>query len=343
MFDTIRRAGAVAALMALGATSMTGAKAQSYIIEGASPASLTGIIPQTLAQYAAREGVDLQVVLGQTATRSVLKIGARQIGFSNVPPPAFSAMRHGVGPYADQADAAQALSENVRSLFAFPGGTFHAIVWADSGIESWDDVAGRRIYIGPPAGAASAMIQGMVELSTGGLRAGEGYEGMRAPWGAAQQAFQDGQYDVYVAAVAVGQQALNELSLTRPIRILGVPEEIAESDVYAAYLEDQSLAAATIPAGTYEGQVNNDRDLFTPVPTMMMATHDEIPEEVAYTLTRIYWENLDEMVANNALMRTVREVTPFQGVNAPLHPGALRYYREVGIDVPEALLPEGDG
>lgn len=316
------------------------AHGQSLSLEGGGAASLTGIVPQTYAQFAAEEGLSLQVVLGQTLTRSALKLAAGRIDMSVMPPPAFRAMSNGVGPYADNADQAKQLSGDVRALFGFPGGTFHAITWADSGVESWADLADKRVYIGPPAGAASGQMQGLVELASGGLKAGEGYEGVRAPWSAAQQSFQDGQYDVYIASAAVGSQALNELSLQREIRILGVPEDLVGTDAWSDLLVSGALTPATIPAGTYSGNVSGDADLTTVATSMMMAVHVSMDDDTAYALTKAYWENLEAMKNANALMRSIDESDPFGGMNAPLHPGAARYYAEVGIDIPENLQPQ---
>ncbi|MEM9435286.1 MAG: TAXI family TRAP transporter solute-binding subunit [Pseudomonadota bacterium] len=313
--------------------------ANSLSLEGGGAASLTGIVPQTYAQFAAEEGIDLQVVLGQTLTRSALKLAAGRIDVAVMPPPAFRSMSGGVGPYADQADQAKALSADVRALFGFPGGTFHAITWADSGIEGWGDLAGKRVYIGPPAGAASGQMQGLVELASGGLKAGDDYEGIRAPWSAAQQSFQDGQYDVYIASAAVGSQALNELSLQREIRILGVPEDMLGTDGWTGLLERGALSPSTLPAGTYSGQANGDTELTTVATSMMMAVHHSMDDDTAYALTKAYWENLEAMKNANALMRSIDETDPFGGMNAPLHPGALRYYQEIGVEVPEGLLP----
>jgi len=316
----------------------TSANAETVSIEGGGSASLTGIVPQTFAQFAPKEGVDLQVVLGQTLTKAALKVAAGKVDLAVVPPPAYAAMTKGVGPYEGQAEMAKKLSQDVRALFGFPGGTLHAITWADLGIESWDDIAGKRVYIGPPAGAASGQIQGLIEQATGGLKAGEGYEGIIAPWEAAQQSFQDGQYDVYVALAAVGQQALNELSLQREIRILGVSPDVLETEGWKTYRTDQAVTDATIPAGTYSGQINGDQDLKTAATAMMVASHKSLPDETAYALTKAYWENLPAMKATNALLKSIDESQPFAGVNAPLHPGAIKYYAEKGIEVPEALI-----
>jgi len=318
------------------------AHGQSLSIEGGGAASLTGIVPQTYAQFTAGADISLQVVLGQTLTRSALKLAAGRIDMAVVPPNAYGAMTRGVGPYAQQGDQAKELAGNIRALFAFPAGTFHAVTWADSGVEDWSDVAGRRVYIGPPAGAASAQIQALIELSSGGLTVNAGdYEGIRAPWGAAQQSFQDGQFDVYVGSIAVGSQALNELSLQREIRILGVPDPVRETQEWADFLVSAAQFESVVPAGTYSGQVNGDADLTTTASAMMMSVTAGMDDDTAYALTKAYWENLDAMMNANALMRSIDPNEPFAGMNAPLHPGALRYYDEVGIEVPEALMPTG--
>lgn len=315
------------------------AHADTLSLEGGGAASLTGIVPQTFAQFASEDGLDLQVVLGQTLTRAALKLAAGQIDMAVVPPPAYRAMTRGVGPYSKQAEQASELSGNIRALFGFPAGAFHPIVWADSGIESWNDLEGSRIFIGPPAGAASGQIQGLIELATGGLKPGEGYEGIRAPWGAAQQSFQDGQYDMYVAPAAIGSQVLNELSLQREIRILSIPAELLETENYDALIERSALAESVIPAGTYSGMANGDAEIAVVGASMMMAVHQEMSDETAYSLTRAFWSNFDSMINANALMRMLDRDSPFGAMNAPLHPGAVRYYEEAGFEVPTALLP----
>lgn len=329
-----------AALALAGAMTLTitVSQAETLSIEGGGAASLTGIVPQTYAQFTAKNGIDLQVVLGQTLTKSALKLAAGQINIAVVPPPAFRAMSVGKGPYAKNADQAKALSSNIRALFGFPGGTFHTIVWADSGIKDWSDVAGKRVYIGPPAGAASGQIQALIAQSSGGLSAKGDYQGIKAPWGAAQQSFQDGQFDVYVGAAAVGSQALNELSLQRQIRILGVPKNVVGGEGWEKALTAGALEQTEIPAGTYKGQVNGDKTLITLATSMMMAVNKDMDDDLAYKLTKAYWENLGAMKQSNALMRSINEDDPLGNINAPLHSGALRYFREIGVPVPERLM-----
>ncbi|MHA7880232.1 MAG: TAXI family TRAP transporter solute-binding subunit [Saccharospirillum sp.] len=165
-------------------------QAQNIQMDAGGAASVTGMVPQAYAQYAGREGINLQVVLGQTLTRSVMMIGAGQLDSSVIPPPAFSAMRAGVGPYASQADQAKALAQNVRSITGLPGSTYHAITWADNGIEDWDGVRGKRVFVGPPAGAANMQIMGMIEVASGLTESD--YDAVRAPWARPFRAFRTG-------------------------------------------------------------------------------------------------------------------------------------------------------
>lgn len=322
--------------LALTATIAT-AQAQNLQMDAGGNASITGILPQAYAQYADREGINLQVVLGQTLTRSIMMLGAGRLETSVVPPPAFAAMSKGVGPYANQSEQAKALSKNIRSVTGLPGSTYHAITWEKDGIESWDDVTGKRVYVGPPAGAANMQIMGMIDVASGLTE--DDYEAIRAPWSTAVQGFQDGQYDVLVISAPVGQQSISEMSLQRPIRILGIPESQIGTSAWDSYINEAYMSHTVIPAGTYPGQVNGDQDLITASNIMFMGVDQNLDDDVTYRLAKSYWENVDEMKASNAMLRNVDTSDPFAGVVAPLHPGAVRYYQENKIAIPDHLLP----
>ncbi|NVK41090.1 MAG: TAXI family TRAP transporter solute-binding subunit [Oceanospirillaceae bacterium] len=313
------------------------AQAQSLGFEGGGSASLTGIVPQSMAPYAAQEGVDLQVVLGQSLTKSVMKVAAGKLDLAVAPPPAISEMKTGSGPYKKSPDKAKQLAGNLRALFGFYASAMHAIVWADSGIENWADLKDKRVYIGPPAGSAAGQAAGMIEQASGGLVAGQDYDGIKLPWGSAVQAFQDGQFDMYVGFYPIGSQALNELSLQRPIRILSVGDDVLASPGWSDFSQQQVTGLATIPANTYSGQANADQPIKTGTTLMIVVGNKDLDDETAYKLTKAFWSNIDAMKQANALMSPIDASHPFTGVNVPLHPGAARYYQEQGIEIPAEL------
>nr|HMQ74280.1 TAXI family TRAP transporter solute-binding subunit [Rubrivivax sp.] len=86
--------------------------------------------------------------------------------------------------------------------------------------------------------------------------------------------------------------------------------------------------SATIPAGTYNGQTSD-------VPTMaivnFLVTHDGVPEETVYQMTKQLFENLDQMVAAHKAASAIKLEQATAGMPVPLHPGAARYYKEKGL------------
>ena len=323
------------AAASIGAATL--ASAETLSIEGGGAASTTGLVPQSFAPYASNVGYDLQVVLGQVLTKSIMKVAAGKLDLTVAPPPAYAAMKRGVGPYAGSADQAKELALNVRALFAFQGSTMHPMVWADSGIESWADVAGKRVFVGPPAGSAASQSMGMIH-SASGLKGGEDYEVVKLPWGQAGQGFQDGQYDVYVGYYPVGSQTVAEIGLQRQVRILGLPEGTTSSKAWAEYEAASGVSAVTIGAGVYGDAVaNGEADLTATATAMMIVSHKDMSDDTAYTLTKAYFDALPEMKASNALLATQDGDRALHGLTAKLHPGAIRYYEEMGIEVPENL------
>ncbi|WP_027854866.1 TAXI family TRAP transporter solute-binding subunit [Marinobacterium litorale] len=307
------------------------AQAAPVAMETSGASSVLGVIPQAMAPHWARDGIDLQLITDQTLTKSLLKIGQGTLDTALVPPLAYNALSNGAGPYAGLGDKAVASSKNVRALFAIPGSPFHPIVWADSGIKTWADAEQKRIYIGPPAGAANRQLAALIK--EGGLEENQ-YLPIKAPWGAATQGFQDGQYDVYIGAFGLGSQVLTELSLSRDMFLLSLPEDSVPPKGWG-------LRKVVIPAGTYAGQTNEEA-VTSWGTVMMMAARKGLSDDVAYQLTKTYMEQREAVSKSNPVLSLLVTTEPFEEVNAPLHPGAVRYYKEVGIEIPEELLPPSE-
>ena len=91
-----------------------------------------------------------------------------------------------------------------------------------------------------------------------------------------------------------------------------------------------------IPAGTYP---NLDQDVQSIAHPNVLAVRADIPDDVVYQVTRAIFENLPAL---REIHKATREVTldaALTGLGAPLHPGAIRYYREKGLDIPPQLIP----
>jgi TRAP transporter TAXI family solute receptor len=91
-----------------------------------------------------------------------------------------------------------------------------------------------------------------------------------------------------------------------------------------------------IPANTYPNQPQDVQSIAHP---NVLAVRADIPDDDVYQITRVIFENL---AALHEIHKATREVTlerALVGLGAPLHPGALRYYREKGLQIPAELTP----
>lgn len=325
-------AGAMAALLIAGSAS-----GETLRAEGGSAVGLSALVPQLLSKYAA-DYHEVRVNVDQTLTRAALKVATGAIDLASTPAGAFHQMTLGGGPYRDLGDEAVTASANVRSLFSFLGGHVHAFTYADSGVNTWEDIRGKRVFVGPPAGSFSAQTMALIETITG-MKANEDYEAIRLDWSAANQAFEDGKFDVFIRAGTMGSATMNQLGATNPFRILGIPEDIIGTEAWQNYISTPGYAADVMPAGTYSNQVNNEEDLLASAFVMFISVNKDMNEQTAYNLTKAMFENLDDAHSVSKGLVPLTLENAFVSLAVPLHPGAARYYQEVSVEIPQHLLP----
>jgi TRAP transporter TAXI family solute receptor len=93
------------------------------------------------------------------------------------------------------------------------------------------------------------------------------------------------------------------------------------------------------PPGTYPNQTKLIRTIGSP---NVLVTRSDIPEDVVYNVTKVIWENLATLQEIHGATKDMRLEIAIDGLGAPLHPGAIRYYREVGLEIPERLILQSD-
>ncbi|MGI9250378.1 MAG: TAXI family TRAP transporter solute-binding subunit [Pseudohongiellaceae bacterium] len=91
-----------------------------------------------------------------------------------------------------------------------------------------------------------------------------------------------------------------------------------------------------LPPGTYPNQSEEIRTISSP---NVLVTRVDISEDVVYAITKVIWENLPTLQEIHGATKDMRLEIAVRGLGAPLHPGALRYYNEMGLEIPERLMP----
>ncbi len=214
--------------------------------------------------------------------------------------------------------------KDIRALFPMYQTPFQVIALKSSGITSVSDLAGKRVSVGPAGGTPGTYWpQFMAAL---------GVEAKVSNAGAADAAGQltDGLIDAFAFAAGVPISAFAELAAQQDVVMFGfTPEEQAK--VLEAF---PAMAPLTIGAGTYAG---HDYDQPTVALWNFAVAHKDMPESLAYEITKLALDNPERMVQIHAAAAETLLENWDKNTFMPFHPGTVKYLEEKGITVPDNL------
>ena len=328
----VRLAAALAMAIGVGTT----ASAQTLKAHGPNPGGGSYIATVAIGKMSeAHAGIKMQLQAGQTGTRSLVALSKGDIDFTLLPVPAVNFYKNGKAMYAKMADAPE-LYNNLRGILVWECCAWHFMTYDEDGITAMSDFEGKRIYTGPPGSVAKRLLEGMIKAATG-FEAGNQYTAVNLDWGSGTQAFRDRNLDVLINPVQLGGSAVEEISVTRDVRLIGFPEIEGNAALEKATANPGNMLIE-IPAGLYTGQVNETAVSAIAIRHIAgVGVHTD--EETIYQITKSIWENIDEFYSYGDFLKKVTPELAFEDMNVPLHAGAYRYYKEAGWNVPEALIP----
>lgn len=330
-------AGLIGAALAAGA-----AAAQDRVLradtsgQGSVPAIMMVTLGELLQE---KTDLRLQISTGKAGTRSAVDGAKGNVDVFSSAPTITHYMQTRTLMFAKM-DGAPELATHIRSIVNYPFGAYHAVTWAESGIESLKDVKGKRLFVGPPGGAAVRSATAMIEAEAG-YRMDEDYQTAKLDWNAGFQAFQDRQVDVYFMPSAAPAAQFQQLAALGKIRFLGLSDEAANSPMIQDVISVVGRTIEELPADIYgPNQVNE-----TPVKTLgtwgVLDVGAHVDDETAYLITKTFWENIERFYEASVPLKAITRETGIKYLASPLHPGAYRYYKEAGFDIPAAAVPPG--
>jgi uncharacterized protein len=214
----------------------------------------------------------------------------------------------------------------MRALFPMYDTPFQAVVLRRSGIATVAQLDKKRFGIGPRGGTGGTYIPSILKVL--GISAESTY-GSFADM--VTELFA-GRHDAFVTLTGAPMPAIREAEAKEPITFISVsPEQI---EAIRKAMPEFSLSK--IKAGTY---VALDKDYNTFGVYNFAIGRADLPNDLIYQLVKAVFENQPRLMQTNS---TASETLP-QNVDKntflPFHPGAVRYYREIGISIPESLVP----
>ena len=324
----IRSISAVLGIVAIGIASNS--QADLYRVTSIAPGMSPFVVNTAIAKIVGKHvpGVDMQVRATGAATRHIVEAAQGKVDFLFSSSIINLLMMKNLGPYKNMENAPE-LEKNIGMIFSYQIGPYHYITRADSGIEKLEDIAGRKVFAGPPGGAAKRVCLGNIKDASG-LVGGKDFEAVDFGFDAAIQAFQDDKIDVIVLSTNVPSSSVSQFALTKKIRLI---------DIDVTKLKINPLIGRTINVIAPDAYGDNQANT-SPVRThgalVNFSARMDLDEEVVYQVTKAIWEHVDELHEAAAWMKdTVSLENALELIPMRLHPGAERYYREIGMAIPE--------
>ncbi len=238
--------------------------------------------------------------------------GEAQIGIANAN--LVYQAREGIASFEGYAD------DNLRIFAGLYVNPNQVVVTQESGVESLADLAGKRISVG--TAGSTTVDEAAVHLASAGLS----LEDIKAEYmdtSAAADAISNKLLDGVWIMAGIPNAAVTQIMTTTDAKIMPITAQQVEALEYPWY------AACEIPAGTYTGQ---EEAVPTSGVKLTLFITADVDEETVYQMTRVFWENWDYLTDMHAALE---RADPREACNdvagVPIHEGAARYYREIGI------------
>jgi TRAP transporter TAXI family solute receptor len=206
----------------------------------------------------------------------------------------------------------------------------HLVVRADSPIRLLADLKGKTVSIGE-AGSGTAADAAVV-LEAAGLSEKDLTRKYLRPGPAAEE-LKTGTLDAMFLVGGYPVPAIRDLAASVPVRLVQI-----EGNFVDALRKDFSFYRLTnIPAGSYPGI---DTDTLSLGFSALWVVNADVDADLIYAITQALWNpTTGKVLADlNPIGSRLRLFRALDGLSVPLHRGAARYYRELGMDVPEAAV-----
>ncbi|WP_213881573.1 TAXI family TRAP transporter solute-binding subunit [Pseudomonas sp. dw_358] len=188
-----------------------------------------------------------------------------------------------------------------------------------SGITRLEDLKGKRISVGAPKSGTELNARAI--LKAAGLTYADMAQVQFLPYAESVELIKNRQLDATLQSSGLGMAAIRDLAASVPVRFVPVAAEVV------AAIGDPAYQALPIPAGTYDGQ---NEDVPTVAISNLLVSHTGVSDDIAYQMTRLMYENLPRLGNAHSAVKTIDIKTAARHLPIELHPGAKRYYEEVG-------------
>lgn len=317
---TWKHAVAIAAVLAVGSTAFAQGRMFFGIATGGTGGTyypLGGMLAQLISNKATVDGKKISAT-AEAAGASVANaklLGNGDVESAFVAADILNAAYKGAGQFEGAA------INSVRVLAALYPETVQLITRADSGIATVRDLKGKSISSGSPGSGQYQLLTDLLVVH--GMSRDDVKEDLSS-FTQAVDKIKDGNLDATLITAGVPTAAVTDFAQSHALKVI----PLVGPEVSRLQEQQPFYASVKLPAGTYKGQ---DEAVDTLAVMAVWATHDKVPEPVAYEVTKALFENTAIMGQVHVQGKNISADTALAVGDVPLHPGAERYFREKGL------------
>ncbi len=218
---------------------------------------------------------------------------------------------------------------DIRAIFSLNvSSLLHPFILASAPVKSFEEIVARKYPLKVDTGSRGTGGELAAQRAMAAM--GASYENIKS-WGGSvtHSAYReaagrmvDGHIDSFVNDDIINSPTYVELVVSRAMRIMPLSQQAIDS-----LASSFGYGKAVIPANTYKGQTS---DIPTISQTHALFAHKNVPDDLVYAMTKLAFENKAALVAVHPIFSSMDPVMGSKGLPIPLHPGAERYYREIG-------------
>ncbi|MCL1875389.1 MAG: TAXI family TRAP transporter solute-binding subunit [Synergistaceae bacterium] len=197
----------------------------------------------------------------------------------------------------------------------------HVVTGADSGIKTIEDFKGKKISVGAPGSGNESNARQILEVL------GVGYETFTPlfiSYAETANNFKDRQVDAFMYTTGVPNPSLMDISTLQKLSFIPIEGETRDK-IMEAY---PFFAKYAFPVNAYSGI---DAPVETIAVQSILVVHEDLSEDIVYAMTKALFENKEELSTAHAKGKELDINLARNGVTIPFHPGAEKYFQEVGL------------
>ena len=210
--------------------------------------------------------------------------------------------------------------KKLRGIAAIYPNYIQIVARADSGIKTLADLKGKNVSVGAPKSGTE--LNARTIFAAAGLSYKDFGKVEYLPFGESVEIMKNRQIDVILQSAGLGASSLRDLANAVDIVVVPIPSDVIGK------INDPAYLPAVIPANTYRGQAT---DVQSASLQNYLVTHEGVSNDTAYGMTKALWTSLDRLVAANSAAKAIDVKKALDGLPVPLHPGAEKYYRDIGV------------